>query len=290
MRPSDNHVHSEWSYDTGYQTSMEECCRWAVEAGVPAVAFTEHVDFTMWSGTDPGGTEPGGTEPGGAGRGDAGPGLGLPRRGHIQPLDIEGYLECVERCRARFPGLRVRTGIEAGEAHLFAGSLAGVLAAAPFERVLGSLHAVPDDGRLVWVDMLYARYEPAEVLRRYFAELLRLVEGSAAFEVLAHVDYPRRSWPSYSRRPYRESDFEAEYRAVLRALAGSGRVLEINTRSPLPAPELLRWWHEEGGGAVSFGSDAHQAYRVGARFDVAVDLAEAAGFRPGRDRYDFWRR
>jgi histidinol-phosphatase (PHP family) len=271
-RPSDNHVHSEWSYDTGHGASMEECCRRAVEAGIPAVAFTEHVDFTVWSAGDPE------------------PALRLPRRGHIEPLDVEGYLECVDRCRAKFPDLRIRTGIEAGEAHLFAGSLAGVLAAAPFERVLGSLHAVPDRGRLAWVDMLYAHYDPDEVVRRYFAELLRLIEGSDAFEVLAHADYPRRSWPSYGYGDYREADFEAEYRAVFRALAGSGRVLEINTRSPLPSPDVLRWWREEGGGAVSFGSDAHQAYRVGARFDRAVAIAEAAGFRPGHDRYDFWRR
>jgi histidinol-phosphatase (PHP family) len=138
--------------------------------------------------------------------------------------------------------------------------------------------------------MLHARYEPDEVAGRYFAEVLRLVEGSAAFEVLAHVDYVRRSWPSYSYREFREADYEAEYRAVFRALAASGRVLEINTRSPLPSPDVVRWWRDEGGGAVSFGSDAHQAYRVGARFDVAVAIAEAAGFRPGRDRYDFWRR
>jgi histidinol-phosphatase (PHP family) len=274
MRPSDNHVHSEWSYDTGYGTSMEECCHRAVADGVPAVAFTEHVDFTVWSAGDPGGDRS----------------LRLPRRGHIEALDVEGYLESIERCRAKFPDLRIRTGIEAGEAHLFAGSLAGVLAAAPFERVLGSLHAVPDDGQLAWVEVLYDRYEPAEVVRRYFAELLRLIDGSAAFEVLAHPDYPRRSWPSYSYADFRETDFEDEYRAVFRALAGSGRVLEINTRSPLPSPDLLRWWHEEGGGAVSFGSDAHQAYRVGARFGHAVAIAEAAGFRPGRDRYDFWRR
>ncbi len=274
MRPSDNHVHSEWSHDTGYGTSMEDCCRKAVQAGIPAVAFTEHVDFTRWSAGDPGGDT----------------GLRLPRRGHVEPLDVEGYLECVERCRAKFPDLRIYTGIEAGEAHLFAGSLAGVLAAAPFERVLGSLHAVPDGGQLAWVDMLHARYGPDEVARRYFAEVLRLVEGSAAFEVLAHVDYVRRSWPYYGHRDFREADFEPEYRAVFRALAGSGRVLEINTRSPLPSPDLLRWWHEEGGAAVSFGSDAHQAYRVGARFDVAVAIAEAARFRPGRDRYDYWRR
>jgi histidinol-phosphatase (PHP family) len=30
--------------------------------------------------------------------------------------------------------------------------------------------------------------------------------------------------------------------------------------------------------------------RVGDRFKQAVDIVEAAGFRPGRDPYDFWRR
>jgi histidinol-phosphatase (PHP family) len=272
MRPSDNHVHSEYSYDTGYGTTMEDCCRWAVDAGVPAVAFTEHVDFTMWSADDP--------------EQD----LALPRRGHIEPLDVEGYLVSVDRCRSKFPELRILTGIEAGEAHLFAGSLAGVLGQGTFQRVLGSLHAVPDGGRLNWLHMLYERYDPFVVVEMYFEELLRLVEGSAAFEVLAHADLPRRSWSSYARGPYREKDFEDAYRTVFRALAASGRVLEVNTRSPLVSSHLLRWWHEEGGGAVSFGSDAHQAYRVGARFDQAVAIAEAAGFTPGRDRYDFWRR
>jgi histidinol-phosphatase (PHP family) len=51
----------------------------------------------------------------------------------------------------------------------------------------------------------------------------------------------------------------------------------------------MRWWREEGGTAVSFGSDAHLPNRVGDRFKLAVDIVEAAGFRPGRDPYDFWR-
>ena len=41
---------------------------------------------------------------------------------------------------------------------------------------------------------------------------------------------------------------------------------------------------------MSFGSDAHLPNRVGDRFKLAVDVVEAAGFRPGRDRFDFWRR
>jgi histidinol-phosphatase (PHP family) len=95
-------------------------------------------------------------------------------------------------------------------------------------------------------------------------------------------------WPWTAGR-YDERTFEAEYRAVLGALAVSDRVLEVNTKSPLVSAELVRWWREAGGKAVSFGSDAHQPWRVGDRFKLAVDVVEAAGFRAGRDRFDFWR-
>ena len=44
-----------------------------------------------------------------------------------------------------------------------------------------------------------------------------------------------------------------------------------------------------GTSALPFGSDAHVAERIGARFASAMEVAEAAGFRPGRDLFDFWR-
>ena len=84
-------------------------------------------------------------------------------------------------------------------------------------------------------------------------------------------------------------EYEAEYREALTALARSGRVLEINSRLPLD-PVLVRWWHEVGGDAVSFGSDAHTPDGVGRGFVEATAVAEAAGFRRGADRFDLWRR
>lgn len=278
--PPDNHVHSQFSWDTGAEASMERTCARAVEVGLPAVAFTEHVDFTEWgSGDNPppsGGTE---SDP-----------ARIATRERVRPLDVEGYLASVQTCRDRFPGLRILSGIEAGEPHHFAGSVAAVLAHGRFDRVLGSLHSVVHEGRLVGADRVL-RILPADVvMRTYFAELLRLVLNSDAFQVLAHCDYPRRSWPTGRVGEYREADFEEEYRTVFRALATSGRALELNTRSPLASATLMRWWYEEGGDAVSFGSDAHVPLRVGALFDVAVDVVAAAGFRPGRDEYDFWRR
>jgi histidinol-phosphatase (PHP family) len=306
MPPLDSHVHSEWSWDT--QTgSMERSCERALALGLPAIAFTEHADFTVWGENDPGGWEsnaaddrPGG--PGGADRslasdgeasqGEAshgGGGLALPGRTRMRPLDVSGYQAAVQLCRERFRDLRVISGIEAGEPHLFAGSVSAVLKAAPFERVLGSLHCLRHDGRLSYVDSLFPVLGAQDLMRRYFAELLRLIEGSDVFEVLAHVDFPRRQWPP-GAPPFEERAFEEEYREVFGTLASSGRVLEINTASPLASAQLVRWWHEAGGAALSFGSDAHNPYRVGDKFDQAVAVAEAAGFRPGRDRFDFWRR
>jgi histidinol-phosphatase (PHP family) len=273
MKPPDNHVHSEWSWDTPYTTSMEKTCRLALERGLPAVAFTEHVDFTDWLDDD--------TPPS--------PSVSIAGRHHVGPLDVEGYLASVERCRDRFPDLRILTGIEAGEPHWFRAGVAAVLAQGSFERVLGSLHSARDGDRVVGVDRMFARLPAADVVRAYLTEILALIDGSDVFQVLAHCDFPRRQWPR-SAGTFREEDFEEEYRAVFRALATSGRALEINTRSPLWSAQLLTWWYQAGGEAVSFGSDAHEAVRVGARFDLAVDVVEAAGFRPGRDRYDFWRR
>ena len=129
-------------------------------------------------------------------------------------------------------------------------------------------------------------------------EVLRYATPVMHFRRTAIVDTEIRGVPInageavvmwYCSGNYDENAFEPEYRAVLSALAASGRVLEVNTKSPMASVGLVRWWREAGGRAVSFGSDAHQPWRVGDKFKTAVDVVEAAGFRAGRDRFDFWR-
>ena len=270
--PPDNHVHTRWSWDTADSSTMRRACERAVRLGLPSIAFTEHLDFTVWH------------------EDDAATSQGLVDRhpAHQLPIDVQGYFAELEECRDRFPDLRILSGVEAGEPHLFAASVAAHLREAPVDRVLGSLHSLSLDGRLVGVGrLLYA--DPAATMRRYLGEMVTMIESSEVFQVLAHVDFPRRYWPGGTHR-YVEKTYEEEYRAVFRALASTGRALEVNTSSPLASVDQVRWFHEEGGAAVSFGSDAHAPTAVGQRFDLAVDIVEAAGFRPGRDRFDFWRR
>jgi histidinol-phosphatase (PHP family) len=247
-------------------------CERALAIGVPAIAFTEHLEFTA------------GFE------GDAITGTDLDASWSpwIKALDVDGYLAAIDECRQRYPGLRVLSGVEAGETHLFGASAAAVVRTAPFDRVLGSLHVIAHEGRLIEAGHAFRLLPAADVMERYLDEVARLVNGSDLFQVLAHLDYPRRHWPR-AAGPYDETRFEEQFRLILSALAQSGRVLELNTKTPLASVHMLSWWRDEGGAAVSFGSDAHETLRVGDKFKLAADIVEAAGFRPGRDPYDFWR-
>lgn len=276
--PADSHVHSEWSWDAPQGSLVRSCAR-AAELGLPAISFTEHVDHTVWrvAVDDIAGDDHLASliSPDGA--------LTPPK------FDAEGYLEAIEKCRHRFPDLRILSGLELGEPHWHAEAVAGILGAGQFDRVLGSLHTLPDAGGFEEPPGLYRRRPAAEVIRDYLAELTRLVAQSEAFSVVAHIDYPIRYWPEQEWGPFDPSAFEEEFRRTLRAIAEAGRALEINTVIPLH-PVLLRWWHDEGGEAVTFGSDAHEPGAVARRFRDAAQLAEAHGFRPGRDPYDFWAR
>jgi histidinol-phosphatase (PHP family) len=272
--PCDSHVHSEWSWDTPVG-DMEGSCARAVEIGLPAIAFTEHLDHTSWRIALDG---PYASEHLTV---IAGP------HGVLTPpaFDPAGYLEAIEHCRERFPQLRILSGLEMGEPHRHARQCSRVLAAGRFDRVLGSLHTLPDRGGFAEPWGIYPHRDPHEVMRDYLAGVAAMMSTSGLFSVLAHIDYPVRSWPG----PFDPGVFEEEFRHALRATAESGRALEINTRLPLHAT-ILGWWHQEGGDAITFGSDAHLPPYVAHGFADAARMAEAYGFRPGADPHDLWGR
>lgn len=275
--PIDSHVHSEWSWDAPNGDMVAACTR-AAQLGLPAIAFTEHLDHTTWR----------------VGLDDLEPDhllVGLSdHQGVLTPpaFDAVGYLDAVEECRARFPNLRIMTGLELGEPHRHRGQVERVLRSGQFDTVLGSVHTLPDPGGYAEPPGLFSHRDPDEVLGAYLTEVAALITGSDAFAVLAHIDYPVRAWPSRAR-PFSPERFEAEFRHVLRLLACSGRALEISTVVPLHAT-LLRWWHEEGGETITFGSDAHDPTAVARGFRDAVHMADAHGFRPGDRPYEIWRR
>jgi histidinol-phosphatase (PHP family) len=247
---------------------MEATCRRAVRIGLPSIAFTDHADFVDGVHDD------------------------------LQPFDVTAYLAEVQRCRYLFPALRILSGVELGEPHRFPAEAAAVLAVGGLDRVLGSVHCFVWNGRIMDASSLRDLHvsQAPDAFRSYLRESLALAESEQPFDVMAHLDYPKRYWP-HDQLAFREEDFEEELRAVLRALAARGSALEINTtrgtdpaRGLCPGPTVVRWWVEEGGLALTLGSDAHDPARIALGFERAAHLADAAGFRPNDDPTGHWLR
>src|SRR3954447_23447483 len=160
--PTDSHVHSEWSWDA-FGGSMEATCARAVEIGLPAVAFTEHVDYTAWFASDIGDYP------------DLMQFATPDRVVHPPKFEAPQYLECIELCRTMFPTLRIISGVELGEPHWHAESVATVLASGHFERVLASLHNLPNGEMWSEPRELFMQRDPADVMRAYLIETAEMV-------------------------------------------------------------------------------------------------------------------
>src|SRR5438132_14174254 len=86
---------------------MERSCERAIELGLPAIAFTDHADFVKVHDDQ-------------------------------YCVDIAGYLHSVHRCLAKYPGLRILSGVELGEPPWFPKEPADIPAAGPLDVPLGS--------------------------------------------------------------------------------------------------------------------------------------------------------
>lgn len=278
--PADSHVHSEFSWDVGGPDSaaagrMEATCVHAERIGLKTVMFTDHLDITSW-------------------RADAGDfdrdDRGVFADGSFQPLHFSAnrYLEAIDRCRHRHPQLRILTGAEYGQPHLSDARVGETVDLALLDRVNGSLHTLPfGDGRAEPITM-YRHLPAEEVIWTYLAEVPRMIAGSDAFSTFTHIDYAIRYWPTATSGPFDPTRFEDGFRAAMRSIAEGGRALELNTRRL--SAWIPRWWAEEGGQMVTFGSDAHEPGLLADRFPDAALMAEAFGFRPGRRHEDPWTR
>lgn len=275
--PADDHTHSQFSWDSAHG-DMEASCERAVAVGLPAVSFTEHVDFTVWNA------------PPGGWNWDEGIRGSYDGHGHFTGavLEVDAYQAAIERCRDRFPDLTIRSGVEMSEVHWHTDAVRDVLSRG-FDRVVGSIHTLDDlrePGERVLVDHAVDQRTPVDLLAAYLDQVELMVASDGPFEVLGHIDFPLRHW-SAADGPAPWGVVEEQTRHVLAVLAASGRVLEVNTSIPLDL-RVVRWWHEAGGGAVSFGSDAHVPGDVGRRFREVSHAVETVGFRPTGDPTAFW--
>ena len=193
------------------------------------------------------------------------------------PEELPGYLADVERLRHK-TNIRLITGIEADYLPGRESVTAAVLAAYPFDYVIGSIHFLKD-----W-DFTHPRYveqyrkaDVDQLYEQYFAVVARLAE-SRLFDIAGHLDvvkkfafFPQRDWSGLVEK-------------TCRALAANDLCVELNTggwRAPVgeayPGTVFLEKCLALGV-PVTLGSDAHCPGDVGMGLGRAAALLKKVGF------------
>jgi len=210
MIPFDYHMHTRFSEDA--DDTPEAMCHRAIELGVPEIGFSEH-----W---------------------DVGPYETKPRFFTPEPWYAE-----LERLRGLFASqLLIRAGIEIAEPHLYPQETTEVLARAPFDYVIGSVHFVGPN--FMFNGKYLQTHSADEVYNSYFAEMEQMVR-TAELDIVAHFDIPARSGkPIFGYEPAR---YEEKIRSALKTIIERNLAMDINVsglRKPsqiiMPDPLILQ--------------------------------------------------
>ncbi len=186
------------------------------------------------------------------------------------------YVELVRELRETFSGiLEVKLGLECDWLPGYESFLEEQAQAAPFEFIMGSVHAhFPEyHERFVSDDVVASQ-------RRYF-ELLAESAETGLFDCLAHPDQIKNVFPD----EWDPGTIEDSIFGALDRIAASGVSMELNTSGIYKAvPEmnpgaLILSEMQKRGISVVLGSDAHQPDRIADEFEYSLEMLGELGFK-----------
>lgn len=253
----DCHLHTKYSFDS--KLDPDSHGREAEKLGLCAITITDHVEIVTPEMT-----------------------LDEPETGGWTDDDVRGSYASAVAMRGKYRGVDVYAGVELGQATFDAAMAEHVLSLADHDFVLGSMHLMRDGKDYYFLD--YHECDPYEIYEQYLKDIYALVEWGK-FDSLAHLTYPLRYAIGRDRIEFDERRFDAQYDRIFKALAESGKALEINTSGVrrengfmLPDERLVRRFRELGGRYITLGSDAHRDGHIGAGIGEGAEIARRAGF------------
>ena len=242
----DSHMHTPLcQHAVGHPREYAQA---ALDAGLSGITFTDHIPMPAW--------------------------YDAPWR--MRRDQLAEYVDMVQEAQAEFAGrLHIGLGLEADFHPGTERSVEAVLAAHPWDYVIGSVHYLGAWGfdNPEFADE-YERRDLGSLYRHYYA-LIKGAARSGLFDAIGHLDLPKKFG-------HRDPDGTAGLK-VLDTVASLGLSLDYNTageRKPVaeayPSPALLAAATEREIPLV-LGSDAHRPSEVGFSFGAAAERVRAAG-------------
>jgi len=247
---TDYHLHTWFSDDSDYP--MEQLVRDAITAGLAEICITDHVDYGI-KGDWPDASE--------TYHGDE-------KKGRpVMNVKYPAYHAEIQRLQERYAGhITIREGMEFGMQVHTISQYKKLFAAYPFDFIIMSCHQVED--KEFWTQDFQRGKTQDEYNRRYYEEILQVIQRYKDYSVLGHLDMISRYDEAgvYSYEKVR--DIIAE---ILRQAIRDGKGIEINTSSHryglldlTPSRNILRLYKDLGGTIITIGSDTHTPQHLAA--------------------------
>lgn len=148
----------------------------------------------------------------------------------------------------------------------------------PFDYIIGSVHQ--SDGISIFNKKRFKGLASAEKIRQkeLYYDLISRSAKSGMFQILGHIDAMKGFYPAFS-------DIQTEaVEKTLQIIGETGMVIEINTSGK--TKDVGGWYPSDDileralyyGIDVTFGSDAHDPYRVGDDMELVAGRLKDIGF------------
>ena len=260
MKFFDNHTHSTFSPDSAM--TIEDAVKTALKRGLMGFAITDHYDVDAPS---------------------------RDQEFFFDPVQQQAEIDKVTfqmRDEISQSGLQIMKGIEVG---LQSGSMEKIKAFTSqysFDTVIASIHFI--DGGDPYMGTYYGDKDFKQAYGHALEEMYNTALSYRDFDIIGHYDYVARYSPyGPGCRDITLAQFGDYLEPLLKFLAQEGKTFELNTKTytnhkgyvPQLDTAILRRFRELGGEALSFGSDSHNAGRLGDKFEYYAAVAKASGFR-----------
>ncbi|WP_294405531.1 histidinol-phosphatase HisJ family protein [uncultured Clostridium sp.] len=243
---SDYHMHSKYSFDA--MQTIEQAVEKAISMNINEICMTEHISFD-------------------------------PDDKSYNYFNFKDYENEIDELSIKYRNkIKIKTGLEAGEIHLYKNEYNKCFSENRLDFIIGSIHNINRKGLNTNIreNGVHATYE------NYFNQVLILAQ-EADFDVLGHLDLIQR-YAFNVDGVYDFNNYKEIIHEILKTLIAKGKGIEVNTSGLknnllFPKLEILQMYKDLKGEIITVGSDSHNYDRVGENIESTYNLLKDMGFK-----------
>lgn len=245
----DSHIHTNYSADC--QTPLVEVIEAAIDKKLKSITITDHIDYKHSQGI----------------------------HFEFDPSDYSQTLKEVRRTYSK--QIEIGIGVELGLKPDVIELCKNLIESESFDFVMASMHSC--QGEDFYFGNFFDGKSPEEAMIIYLEEMYALIQNFENFDVLGHIDLPKRYNKAVGQMdltvlfPY--------YEKIFRGLVARGKGIEVNTSGlrqnvgvQFPDGSLLKLYYDCGGRIITVGSDAHKPDDLAKDFSHVIHLLQGIGF------------